>query len=214
MRDHRVRAIVVVAALAWLVATLFSDFPSSRTDVVSLIQALLRFGGALTAAVFLCNVYEKWLWHLPIFHGWISMTPDLRGTWRVALNSTFVDEKGKPAGPISAYMRVEQTESTLSMHLFSRESTSHLVAHALSRKGVDFEVAAVFRNTPDIGLQDNGSRPHDGAFALRGVGFEPTRLQGPYWTDRKTAGTMVLTDRRRKGVIDSYESGQRMFRDV
>ncbi len=214
MRDNKVRAVVVVAVLVWAVLTLLADVPTSGAAWKDLLQSVLRFGSALTAAVIAAQLYEKYFWHWPIFRGWLCTVPDLRGVWRVEIQSTWRDPETKqPVGPIVGYMRVEQTETTLAMGLYTPESSSRLTAHAFSRAGTDFQLSTTYENDPDLALQSGRSRPHDGAFVLRGIGYEPQRLQGSYWTDRETAGTMILARRLMRKPLDSYEAGRKLYGD-
>lgn len=101
-------------------------------------------------------------------------------------------------------------------------------------------LSVVYRNEPDINLQGERSDIHYGAFWLEAMGnsrqdsdgktnsalskFEqfkhflmlpfryqgPSKLEGHYWTDRKTRGSMKLTGRVRS-YLESYQCAHEHF---
>ena len=101
-------------------------------------------------------------------------------------------------------------------------------------------LSVVYRNEPDINLQGERSDIHYGAFWLEAMGNSPqdsvgktnptpskweqfkhfclipfhhqgpSKLEGHYWTDRKTRGTMELTDRVRP-YLESYQCAHGHF---
>lgn len=138
--------------------------------------------------------------------------PDLRGTWRVVLKSEWVDPKtGRSPEPITCYMAIRQTLTTLSMRLMTPESSSWLVAHRvmLSPDGL-YQVAGVYTNKPQVHLRGDRSEIHFGAILLDVHGDPPAELDGHYWTDRDTRGAMQLTDRRRE-TCSTFEEAAAVF---
>lgn len=103
-----------------------------------------------------------------------------------------------------------------------------------------FRLSVVYRNEPDINLQGKRSDIHYGAFWLEAVGHSqaslketaspdlhwfwwllvclqvpfrkqgPSRLEGHYWTDRNTRGSMELTGRVRE-YYESYQDAHKFF---
>ncbi len=98
--------------------------------------------------------------------------------------------------PIMAFMVVRQTGSALSLRLLTPESRSESVS-----AGVDvctdgtFEINVAYRNRPGSPFRHR-SEVHYGAMLLTTDSSTPTRVEGEYWTDRKTIGSVTLTDRR------------------
>lgn len=90
------------------------------------------------------------------------------------------------------------------------ESTSELVAERIlvAADGVS-QTVGVYVNQPKLSVRER-SAIHYGALLLDVHGDPPTSLEGSYWTDRDSRGTMHLTDRRRK-VFSSYEEAARAF---
>jgi hypothetical protein len=165
------------------------------------LEMLAPFGSVVGALSIVFIALEHWLWKWSWLHGWFITVPDLRGTWIVTLQSSGVDPvTNQPVPAITCYMGVEQTLSTLNMHLMTPESESYFIAHSIypSRSSNGYEIAGVYVNRPSIHLRGNRSNMHLGALMIDTHGpakGKPTALSGEYWTDRKTVGTMNFTKR-------------------
>lgn len=157
--------------------------------------------GTVVACLALLGVgFERLLWRWRRLQGWFVNRPDLRGTWRIELQSNWTDPKTNKLIPmIVCYMGVKQTLSTLQMHLMTRESESWLIADRIqpSPSGSGFQVAGVYTNKPKMHLRGDRSEIHLGALLLytHGPNVTPDSLTGEYWTDRNTTGEMNFTSR-------------------
>lgn len=160
---------------------------------------------ALSAA---CFAYDRWIWKWPLVRPWFSHVPDLNGTWKVTLQSDWINpQTGQGIGPIECIMTIRQTYSQLSARLFTAESSSYAVSQKIVRQndGV-YQLFATYRNMPDIALRGKRSEIHFGAFVLEVRGEPPVSLVGHYWTDRGTKGSLTLTDRIPK-LLTTYQEG-------
>lgn len=152
-------------------------------------------------------LFNKYMWAWSIFKGWYIKRPDLRGSWKVELKSSWVDpETGKGIDPIYGYAVIRQSLTYLSVRLMTKESRSILVAHSIEQQeNADlFKLVGVYRNEPKIELQGVRSEIHHGSFALEVHGSPVYELQGHYWTDRATKGGMKLSDKTKR-LYDTYE---------
>ena len=189
-----ITAFVVIAALIWLIVLLWQGTP------VSWVHAR-PFSIVISSLVGLGLLLEIVLWRQPWLHGWFVKRPDLRGTWRVELQSSYVRSDTDERVPtIVCYMGVKQTLSMLQMHLMTPESDSWFIADHVrpSPSGNGFQVIGVYTNEPNIHLRDERiSEMHQGAIIVEthGSSLRPTTLTAKYWTDRKTTGTMEFTAR-------------------
>lgn len=161
---------------------------------------LAPFSTVVAVLVTLALALEHLLWRLPVLHSWLVKRPDLRGTWKVSLQSDWVDpENQERVPPILCFMGVKQTLSTLQMHLMTPESESWFVADHIrpSPNGAGYQVIGVYTNKPDVHLRGVRSEIHQGAlvFDTHGIENRPDSLTGEYWTDRKTTGSMTLEAR-------------------
>jgi hypothetical protein len=155
-------------------------------------------------------LFALYIWPWPLFRGWLVKRPDLRGSWKATLHSDWIDPKtGQKGPPIEAYMIVRQTLSTLSMRLFTEKARSVLVAHAIEPEpdGL-FSLSAVYRNSPKIEFQGAESAIHHGALLMEVHEIRPQRMEGHYWTDRGTRGTIEL-ERKSPLHYSSFEDAKR-----
>ncbi len=183
-----------IATVAWAAVLLIQGRQLSLSDLApfSTVVGVLAVGALLM---------EKVLWRQPWLHGWFVQRPDLRGTWKVELQSDWINpETGTGIGPITCYMGVEQTLSTLQMHLMTPDSESWMVASSVraSPSETGFQIVGVYTNKPHVHLRSATSAMHLGALIIDTHGssaLRPETLTGEYWTDRKTIGRMKFSNR-------------------
>lgn len=168
------------------------------------------FGTVVSAIGLIVVIFNKYLWSLCIFKGWYVKRPDLRGTWKVELKSSWVNpETGNVIAPIHGYAVIRQSLTSLSFRLMTKESRSVLVAHSIDQQEDEglFKLVGVYRNEPKIELQGVRSEIHHGSFALEIHGSPVYELEGHYWTDRGTKGGMKLSGRVPR-LYDTYEQAE------
>ncbi len=178
-------------------------------------EYLQPFGTVVGVLVAFGAAFEFLLWRWSWLHGWFVKRPDLRGTWRVELQSDWIDPDTKLCvQPIVCYMGVSQTLSTLQMHLMTPESESWFIAERIipSPSGVGYQVAGVYTNRPQIHLRGARSEMHLGGLLLdtHGPANRPDTLTGEYWTDRKTKGRMTFSARL-PAVFTRFVDAERAF---
>ena len=54
-------------------------------------EAIKKLPDVVTIYVLLVLIFTNWAWRLPIFKGWLVPFPDLQGTWKGTLQSTWID---------------------------------------------------------------------------------------------------------------------------
>jgi len=145
-------------------------------------------------------IFVKWGWRLPFLQGWLVPFPDLDGTWHGTLQSTWQNpDTGDIPPPISVVLVIKQSFEMISCVLYTKESSSYSTAALLSEEddsGIK-RLSYVYTNMPELTARGR-SPTHDGAAILRIVTNPQRTLQGEYWTNRKTTGTMSLTFRSKK----------------
>jgi hypothetical protein len=203
MRPSRVfiQAIVLVVAGVYLVAFLARGLPT--TELFAPIGAASSVVGLLVLA------FDHFLWRLPRVGRKLSKRPDMRGTWRGRLASNWVNpETGQRIDPDpQVYLVVRQTFWSVTANLITRESKSCSTTATIEDDGCgQYQFVAQYRNTPRASVRER-SEVHHGSFKLD-VGGEPVdRLEGYYWTDRKTMGELEF-DRRSSKAVDSFTHAQ------
>jgi len=204
-----ISAFVVLAVLVWGAALLLQGTPVTL-DHLAPFGTVVGFLGSAGAA------FEHILWRRRWLHGWFVKRPDIRGTWRVKLQSSWTDSNTQTqTETIVCFMGVTQSYSALQMHLMTPESESWLIAERIrpSQKGDGYEVVGVYTNQPRIPLRESRSQIHFGAIVLDTHGGSqayPDTLTGEYWTDRGTKGQMILTGRVPR-VYTRYEDAKRIL---
>ncbi|WP_433884874.1 hypothetical protein [Pseudomonas vranovensis] len=169
------------------------------------------FGTVVGLITFIVAIFNKYAWSWRIFKGWYVKRPDIRGTWKVELKSSWTNpETGQTVPAIYGYAVVRQSLTSLSFRLMTEESRSVLVAHSIDQQEDDdlFKLVGVYRNEPKIELQGLRSEIHHGSFALEIHGSPAYELQGHYWTDRGTKGSIKLSSKVKK-LYDTYEQAKR-----
>ena len=199
---------VGLAALIWGLALIVNGTPVGKEHVAP-------FSLVVTVLVPLGLAFEYRLWRHPWLHGWFVKRPDLRGTWRVELESDWTDpQTGGQTALIVCYVGVEQTLSRLQMHLMTLESESWLIAEGirLSPSGKGYQVAGIYTNKPQMQLRGDRSEIHQGAFVLdtHGRSARPDTMTGEYWTDRKSSGRMNFTSRVSE-IVTRFDEAERVF---
>lgn len=185
---------VGIAALIWIIVLLCQGTEVSWDHA-------RPFSIVVSSLVGLGLLFEFVLWRQHWLHGWFVKRPDLRGTWRVEIQSSYVRPETNERVPlIVCYIGVKQTLSTLQLHLMTPESESWLIAGQVrpSPNGTGFQVIVVYTNEPNVHLRhERISEMHQGAIIVEthGPSLRPTTLTAKYWTDRKTTGTMNFTAR-------------------
>lgn len=232
-RTH-ISAFVGLTIFVWLLVLWIEGQPVLSLSFVRPFGIVVGLIGGISFA------FNKWAWAWPCFQGWFVKKPDLRGTWQVLLKSDWINpDTGKGIDPIVGYIVVRQTLMHISVRQMTAESKSHSVSCGITRDTDEiYRLSVVYRNEPDINLQGVRSDIHYGAFWLEAIGNSkpiarensvgeptvierlrlfllhplkgPSRLEGHYWTDRNTRGSMEVTDRV-CSLHESYQSAHEHF---
>jgi len=137
-------------------------------------------------------LFTKWAWRWRIFQGWLIPFPYLEGTWRGRIVSTWTDPATGLVPPaVEALLVIRHSFDSISCTLFTAESESLSNAAGLQLEaGSDRKVLSYnYSNVPRVTARDRSER-HTGAAILKLATQPQMRLQGEYWTSRKTTGEM------------------------
>jgi hypothetical protein len=193
--ELQLTTVLFIGGLLWLLLLLL--------DGVAIHLSWLRqWSDVVPILLVMIGVFDKWLWKWPFINRWLARRPIIAGTWHVLITPTAGDAS------ITAYMVVRQTFARLSMRLLTPESQSELLSGTVIRTHDDlYQVVGLYTNRPTLAVRDR-SPIHHGAFVLDVHGDPPTELDGSYWTDRGTRGSMVLNARRSQ-VFPTYDNAAR-----
>lgn len=200
-------ALVFALAIGWLILLIVRGVDVSMAMVLPLSSVA---GVGFT----LIQLFDRYLWKWGPLHPWFVQQPVIEGTWLGIIRSDYVDPAtNQRVPPIRVYFRIRQTYSSIHLRLMTAESSSDLLSGKLSgHENGTFAVAGIYLNTPRADLQDR-SRIHHGGLLLRIHGDPGVRLEGNYWTDRKTTGSMAF-DQRVGTLYASFADAERAFADL
>jgi SMODS-associating 2TM, beta-strand rich effector domain len=170
-------------------------------------EALTKIPEAIAVYSVLHVVFTSWAWRIPVFQGWLVPYPDLQGTWKGTLESTWEkSQTGERKSPIPVVLVIKQSFSAISCTLFTEESASYSTAAQISADEETHILRLIYNytNRPKAGVRER-SEIHDGAATLRIITKPHRALEGDYWTDRKTTGDLRLTFKS-KDCADGFPS--------
>lgn len=186
MTSTQIKVLIGLVVVIWAVVLLAQGHPVP-------LDYLKAFSYVITGVSFALLLWERWLWSWKVFRPWLTTRPDLRGTWKGHLVSSWVDPNTQQGrGEIESYLVVRQTYSTIDVRLLTSESGSVSLSANIVVDGEGIHtVAVVYRNTPRALLRERSPIGHGGMLLyVRGAPIH--RLDGEYWTDRKTKGELTL----------------------
>lgn len=177
-------------------------------------EMLAPFGSVVGAVSLTIFVFDVWAWKWIIFRGWLIKRPNLHGTWKTELQSDWINPETNEGIPtIHCFMVIRQTASKLSIRLVTEESRSQTVSAGVEAcSDGTFEVSCTYRNKPRSAFRYR-SEVHYGAMLLLAESANPLRIEGEYWTDRKTSGSVTLMDRKPKTPV-TFEEAQALYKSV
>lgn len=155
-------------------------------------------------------LFDRYIWRIWPIHKFVQR-PDLNGTWRVSLQSSYrVPGSEEPVAAVNGFAVIRQTFSSMSMRLMTEQAESFLVASSfdIHSDGTTF-VYGAYQSDPSIHLRSGISEIHYGSFRYKVIGRPPNQISGHYWTDRNTNGSISLSDRKKiffDGYIEARDS--------
>lgn len=166
----------------------------SKVPLVIGLTAIKKLPDAITIYVILALIFTKWAWRFPIFKGWLVPFPDIEGTWKGTFQSTWVDSISDQKIPSKAVtIAIKQTFSSISCVMYTDESDSYSTTAQIiedDESGV-FRLSYNYTNRSHANVRDR-SAIHDGAAILKIILKPEMKLDGEYWTSRKTTGDISV----------------------
>lgn len=195
------QVIVAIVAAVGLVLGILATGGRSVGTVWPASLKVYSISVTVVGLVFLAH--NRWLWRIRYFR---FGRPLLDGTWRGKLTSTYVAANGEEFKDLPAHLLVRQTFNSISVTLMSDRSESESTAAQL-RRSTDgrWHVSWTYLNVPRPGERAS-SALHQGACDLVVGGARGERLQGRYFTDRRSDGELVFDKWSAKLYADAHSA--------
>ncbi len=165
-------------------------------DLWSFINVLRLIPIVATADVIAYVVFTVWLWRWKRLQGWLIPFPDLNGTWQGHIQTNWKDGEGKTPGPVPTILTIKQSFLQMScvMRTEEMESHSYLEGFCIDKDAQVRRLCYSYTSRPKASLRER-STPHDGTILFNIIGTPVRKLEGEYWTQRQTTGTVTLSFR-------------------
>lgn len=178
-------SVLLVIFLTFTICLVLSEEITYWTILMRLPMAITIYGLALI-------IFAEWLWKYPIFKEWLVLIPNLSGEWTGKLNATYQDpEAGKKTSSkgINATIKQDLFHISIIMRTKEMKSTSFVAAFDIDKNQNLKRMCYTSRPKPEYREK---SPMHDGTALLEIMENPPSKLNGEYWTTRKTTGTIEL----------------------
>lgn len=169
-------------------------------DLAQPLQLIKTLPMVITGDTVVMFIFVKWLWKLPLFRHWLVLVPDLDGTWKGEIKSSWVNpETNATLAPIPSLISIKQSLFSISCNAQTGEmkSYSFMAGFILDEEHQKRFLSYSYDSIPLPSVRDR-SALHKGTALLEIEGYDAIQLKGEYWTARKTTGEMVFKRVSRK----------------
>lgn len=175
-------------------------------DLRNFLEVLRLIPTVATADGIAYFVFTAWLWRWNRLQGWLIPFPDLNGTWQGHTQTNWKDAEGQTPGPIPTILTIKQSFGRMScvMRTGEMESHTYIEGFCIDKDAQVRRLCYSYTSRPKASLRER-STPHDGSILFNIIGTPVHKLEGEYWTQRQTTGTITLTFRTNE-LLDEMPS--------
>ncbi|WP_370398556.1 hypothetical protein [Tenacibaculum dicentrarchi] len=148
----------------------------------------------VTIITLIIGIFVKYLWKYKIFKSWLVPFPNLNGTWKGYIHTTWIDPKtNQRPSPIPVILTIEQSFSHIScvMRTSEMSSVSIVSDFHLDKENQIKKLYYSYDSNPLQTVKER-SPQHCGTMAFNIVENSKFSLNGEYWTGRKTTGEIKV----------------------
>jgi len=188
MKKEELKIIVSVSiGLALALAFLFLSY--NELDF-NLENGLRSISLGISIITVFWTIYFSWGWKLPLLK-LIFYRPNLNGTWYGKLDSDWVDEKGKDIPPKDFFIIIRQSFLRIHFTTFTNNyvGVSYSETFYLSKERGIKNIVYMYRKDTSL---NNNEILQEGATELRLIEADMRKLEGKYWSNTKTNGTIKV----------------------
>jgi hypothetical protein len=191
----------VVVLLAAAISGALALLQGGKIDS-ALLRAVIP---ASSAVILLLFVFDRWAWRWSCFDALIKR-PKLHGTWKCELRTSY---EGRAGEVIESYLAIDQTYTRICVRMLFDRSQSISMSGDLVDEGGRCVLYYVFRSEKSA-LEPDSNPPARGAADLK-VSRKPIlALEGDYWMERGTKGTL-LTVGHNEALYESFGAARAIF---
>jgi hypothetical protein len=151
------------------------------------------------------GLFAVFIWRWKPLQGWLVPFPDLNGTWKGSISSDWEGDGAAGVEAIPVILSIRQSFGRMSCVMRTAEMESRSYAESFSIKPEDQvrRLCYSYTSRPKQSLRHR-STPHDGTALFNIVDASgELRLEGEYWTQRRTTGSVKLAYMSSE-VLDSF----------
>jgi len=196
--------IVISTVVIWALVLYLLDVEFKGT-----IEAIKKLPLVVTIEAIIWLMFTKWAWKWNCFQSWLVIEPIVEGTWMGTLKTTWVDpESGVSPDDKAIVLTVKQDFYSIHCNIYTEESMSHsyLGGFYYEEYSPVKRFIYTYTNKPKSGVQYR-SEFHDGTANLRITGRNQNRMEGDYWTTRKSTGSIEI-EFQCKELVSSFGEAQ------
>ncbi len=177
----------------------FAIATADGLDTKNFIDFMRPIPRVVTADLLLAGFFVQWGWRWKRLQGWLVPFPDLNGTWEGKIQTNWKNAEGKTPDSIDVILTIRQHFGYIScvMRTDEMESRTYAEGFCIDRERQIRQLCSSYTSKPLVSLRDR-STPHDGTILFNIIGQPIIKLEGEYWTQRQTTGTVTLTFRTKK----------------
>ena len=167
-------------------------FPITEKTLLNFIKPITT---VVTLDTIFAFIFSKWIWKINLLHDWLVPFPDLNGTWKGVIKSTWKDpETGNSPPPIPVILTIKQSFSHISCVMRTQEMTSYSFSSdfVIDKDNQVLRLVYSYDSIPKQIIK-NRSPQHLGTILFDILLNEKNKeLTGNYWTARQTTGSIEL----------------------
>lgn len=180
--------VCLTIVLFFLLAEKYSITDYNLENIIKLISQIV------TCNTIIIGLFVKFLWQCKIFKGWLVPFPNLNGTWKGFIHTTWEDPiTNQRPDPIPAILTIEQSFMHISCAMRTAEMNSISIVSDfhLDKENQIKKLYYSYDSNPLQTVKER-SPQHCGTMAFNIIEKPKLKLMGEYWTDRKTTGEIVV----------------------
>lgn len=161
---------------------------------ITFLSVIKMLPKVVTIDIIIIGLFSAFLWKWRIFKGWLVPFPNLNGTWKGIIQTTWIDpQTNERPAPIPAIVTIKQSFFNISCVMRTAEMTSRSIVSdfVLDNENQLKRLVYTYDSNPKQTVKER-SPQHCGTMVFD-ITEKPTKqLIGEYWTGRKTTGHIEM----------------------